>query len=66
MRLTVLVDIIGDNSGEHTVMSVSVQGKDCQGEWHWRIALTLNTQSMFSGSLRVSVGHFMFSADSIF
>lgn len=54
MKLTVL-DIIGDNSGEHAVMCLSAR-RGCQGELH-RIALILNAQSLFSGSLHISVGH---------
>jgi len=47
MRLTVPVGITGENSGEHTVTSASVQGEDCQGEWHRRTALIINTASLF-------------------
>lgn len=52
MRLPALVDIIGENSGEHTFTT----GEDCQGEWHRRTLI--NTQSLSSGSLHVRVGHF--------
>lgn len=56
MKLTVLVDITGDNSGEQTAMCVSVQGKERQRERLRRIALIIT--QFVSGSLHVGVGHF--------